>query len=103
MTYLICEAVGQARKAGGHYQRFTCGVGKQAKVSLPVAAGEKSHSSRSKWEACFCMKCGVCLVYFVSLRPLNDVSPAPIDLHKTRQHCDKPRASTNLESVTDLQ
>ena len=54
MTYLICEAKGKAREPDGHYQHFTCGVDKQAKVPLPVNSGEKSLFSRSKWKVYFC-------------------------------------------------
>ena len=32
MTYLICEALGQAGEPGGRYQCCTCGVGKLAKL-----------------------------------------------------------------------
>ena len=53
ITYLIRESVGQAKKPGGQYQRFTCGFGERDRLPLPVTTGEKSHSSRIKWEAGF--------------------------------------------------
>ena len=53
MPCLICEAVEQAKKPGGQYQSFTYGFGKRERPPFPVTAGEKRHSSRSKWEAGF--------------------------------------------------
>ena len=32
VLFNLWRAVGQARELGGHYQHFTCGVSKQAKV-----------------------------------------------------------------------